>query len=275
MRILDLDTAPFHALDYRSAKRGGGSERAVCEMFAGVVDVLPDHVDALVITGDLQGVVGFGAATRLLGAELAIELASLSLDGALPPLERVGCIIAGDMYSAPAADERGASGDVRAVWSALGASLAFVAGVAGNHDSFGTRHERAVLAAMPGVHLLDGDVVELGGAQVGGVSGIVGDPKRVQRKELDTFLALTRAVLTAEADLLVLHEGPSGGDGQRGNATVRDAIIDAASAPVLVACGHVHWRAPLADISALVQVLNVDGRVVVLRGATPARAPSR
>lgn len=44
-------------------------------------------------------------------------------------------------------------------------------------------------------------------------------------------------------------------------------LIDAAGAAPLVLCGHCHWDAPLAALPGGSQVLNADGRVVVLRPA--------
>ena len=49
----------------------------------------------------------------------------------------IGVLLAGDLYTVPALDRRGGSGDVTAVWRAFGDEFSWVVGVAGNHDTFG------------------------------------------------------------------------------------------------------------------------------------------
>jgi hypothetical protein len=53
-------------------------------------------------------------------------------------------ILAGDLYSAPGGDVRGATGDLRSVWSAFADAFAWVVGVAGNHDLFGSERELVI-----------------------------------------------------------------------------------------------------------------------------------
>lgn len=76
-----------------------------------------------------------------------------------------------------------------------------------------------------------------------------------------TGFAKTLDRLTAVADVLVLHEGPPGGPGQRGNAPLR-ALLERRP-PALTVCGHVHWNDPVAALGTG-HVLNVDGRAVFL-----------
>lgn len=105
---------------------------------------------------------------------LADGLEVLSELGEVPPLDRVGVILAGDLFARPGLDRRGGSGDVRAVWLALARRCRWVAGVAGNHDLFGPKPsvpDFQVFCQSPGVHFLDGDVAELEGLRIGGLSG--------------------------------------------------------------------------------------------------------
>jgi hypothetical protein len=61
--------------------------------------------------------------------------------------------------------------------------------------------------------------------------------------------------------VLVVHEGPAGGAGQRGSPVV-GAALGGHDIP-LVVCGHVHWDRPVCPRRGG-HVLNVDDRVVVL-----------
>ncbi len=265
MRISSIDPAPFHSFPYRSAVSGGGTETRACAINRGVVDVLPRDIDALVVTADLQGVVGHGRANRLLGSELAMQLVALALDNAIPPVDRIGVVIAGDMYSAPAADQRGASGDVRDVWAALASQVQVVVGVAGNHDTFGTSAERiAFFAKHENAHLLDGTVVDVGGMKFGGVGGIIGDPKKPQRKSERDFLRMVQSLRDQSADVIITHQGADTLDGRRGAPAVRALLVDHPPHPTLAVCGHCWWPDPLAALHDDVQALNVDSRVIVL-----------
>lgn len=174
---------------------------------------------------------------------------------------RALALLAGDLYAAPQADQRGATGDVRPVWEAFSATFASVAGVNGNHDTFGEQ-SAADFAHHAGVQLLDGEVRTLLGLRVGGVGGIVGKPTKPNRKSEAHFQDLLARVLRGGADVVLLHQGPDG-PGERGSPTVRTAI-EAVEAPPLVAFGHCHWAVPFYEVGRR-QLLNVDGRVVVLR----------
>jgi Icc-related predicted phosphoesterase len=253
VRVESIDPEPFHAFPYLNAKSGGGTMTVSCPLFRAWVDRLPRDVDALVLTSDLQGVVG----DRLLGEGLVSELARLADKKTIPSLDRIGVVLAGDLYSAPEADRRGATGDVTSVWRAFSERFAFVVGVAGNHDLI----DGAVVARMRGAVLLDGDVVDLGGVRFGGVSGIVGKSKKNRRRSEHDFLAALDTVLERGADVVVVHEGPDGeGGALRGNPVVRTHLEERAK---LVVAGHAHWPVPLATLGRTGHVLNVDGRAIV------------
>lgn len=286
MRILSLEDEPIARLPYVNAASGGGRVSAVLPILAGTVDVLPAGISALLVASDLQGVVREADGTVLLGQALAEALPGLADAGHLPDPGEVGALLCGDLYAAPGGDVRGATGDVRAVWEAFAAGCRWVSGVAGNHDLFdgekvaaralsrpgaerwdrgAVRHGARRFAARPGMHLLDGQVVELDRLRIGGVSGIIGNTRKPNRREGSEFLALLAQVLEAAPQVLMLHQGPDGpGPGQRGEPEVRE-LIEAAGCAPLVLCGHCHWNEPLALLDGGVQVLNADARVVVLR----------
>ncbi|HSA52548.1 MAG TPA: metallophosphoesterase [Yinghuangia sp.] len=262
MRVLNGKVEPVTQVRYRRARRGGGTESALLTVESLRVDTLPDGVDAVVLTGDLQGIAPspYGGEDVLLGIALADHMAVWAASGLLPPLDRVGVVLAGDLYSAPRANRRGASGEVVDVWLAFAAAgTAWIVGVAGNHDLL-TPEDVAGLGGEAA--LLDGDTVEYGGVRFGGVSGVIGDPRRTDRRAEAEFLALLAAVARADPEVLVLHEGPAGARREQyGNPVIGARLIDGSAA--LTVCGHVHWDRPLARLGAG-HVVNVDGRVVVL-----------
>ena len=266
MRIVDIDAEPFHALEYLDAARGGGSQLRQLPLLRGRAECLPAELDALLVTSDLQGRARAGdGLLRLLGEALAVEYAALAELELVPPCAFTGVVLAGDLFAAPAADRLGATGDVREVWRAFAGGFRWVAGVAGNHDLFGKPQEQARFAREPGVHLLDGDMAVLDGLRVAGVGGICGNPDKPNRRAPESFVAAVRQRLAARPHLLVLHEGPDGGEAHlRGNPDLRAAL---GGQPTLVICGHVHWDRPLVALASGPQLLNVDARVVLLERA--------
>jgi hypothetical protein len=267
MQIVAIESSPFHTFEHRTAAGGGRTATYAVELYRGKVRGLPDALDALVVASDLQGIAPLaaeGGALRLVGEALAEQVAALADTGAVPALTKVGVVLAGDLYSAPAADQRGASGDVRTVWRAFAARCRWVVGVAGNHDTFGeTPQEEASFAAEPRIHLLDGVTVVLDGLHIGGVGRIIGDPNKPGRREEREFLRAMRRVLAEKPAMLVMHHGPDAQRGQlRGHPEIRRALDR--SGTVLVVCGHVYWPSPVSELRGGAQVLNADGRVVLL-----------
>lgn len=270
MRVLDIEQAPFHALEFIEAASGGTRRQRSLPFLRGRVDELPAALQAVILAADLQGraLPEPGApedvALPLLGEVVADELHTLAQLEQLPPPERVGVVLAGDLYAAPDARKRGATGDVRPVWQAFAhRGFRWVVGVAGNHDLLGSPAEHAALRRESGIHVLDGERVGLDGLDVAGVSGVMGKPGKLNRRAPAAFEAAVRTCLHARPHLLVLHEGPAGSvDTQRGNAALYELLRRQA---VLVVCGHVHWAQPLASLEGGGQVVNADGRVIVLQ----------
>ncbi len=265
LRILDIGPAPFHHIPFLSAARGGGTETRRLPLLRGRAAGIPADCAALLVTSDLQGVARSGydqGASALLGQIVVEHLEGLAADGAIPPTGSIGVVLAGDLYASPQADQRGASGEVSAVWRAFARGFRWVVGVAGNHDDFGTHRQRQRLMSEPGLHLLDGTVVAIDGLRVGGVGLVAGDPSRRGRRYPSAQLDLIGEVLARAPDLLVLHEGPGGGSHQPGRIQIRE-LLNAVATPPLTVCGHTHWDEPLAT-SGVAQVLNVDSRAVLL-----------
>ncbi|WP_255442801.1 metallophosphoesterase [Corallococcus sp. Z5C101001] len=269
MRILTVDEKPLHEWWYLNAAPRGGTRAERLPLLCGWVDSLPPDVDAVIALSDLQGMAPHAlrdGAAALLGEVLADELAMMGEAGDIPLASRTGILLAGDLFSSPGAEVRGASGDVRSVWSAFSASFRWVVGVAGNHDTFGRGQEQARFFHQPGRTLLDGEVVAPDGLSLGGVSYIIGRPDKLNRREQSAQLERIESVLLQEPEVLLLHEGPDvPGTNLRGNAVIREAVEPWSR--LLVICGHCHWDVPLATLAGGTQVLNVDARAVLLRRA--------
>jgi Icc-related predicted phosphoesterase len=114
------------------------------------------------------------------------------------------------------------------------------------------------------LHYLDADRVTIDDLAIAGIGGIIGNPDRTQRRSETDYLETLELVLCDETDVLVMHDGPDSGDGQRGSPRVREVVERLR--PKLVVRGHAHWAQPLAELTTGTQVLNVDARLVVLRG---------
>lgn len=267
MRI-EPSSAVLADLPYLSARSGGGSEVLRLELLSMAVDGLPPNLDALLVASDLQGVAPSMRAGEsvLLGVALAEQLPVWSERGILPALPGVGVLLAEDLYSAPQADRRGATGDVRAVWEEMDASgCAFVAGVAGNHDILG--HPGALARFSRRYGVLDGEVRDFCGLRIGGVGGVAGEKQKHGRRPRELMESLLRGVLAEQPDILVLHEGPAGPiHKQPGSTYISDLLIETGYRG-LVICGHSHWRDPVARLGEAT-VLNVDGRAVLLAPAS-------
>jgi 3',5'-cyclic-AMP phosphodiesterase len=263
MRILRLNEKPIHQWVYLNSVSGGGTRSERLPLLRGEVDRLPEDVEAVIALSDLQGRAlepKHGGASVLLGEMVAEALAKLGKAGGLPPADRTGILLAGDLYASPNADTRGATGDVRSVWSAFSRHFRWVVGVAGNHDTFEAPDQ---FFSEPGRTLLDGDVVAPDGLPVGGVSYIIGKAGKLNRREQSVQLGMIEGVLQQEPEVLLLHEGPDVPERKlRGNPLIRGAVE---SWDGLVVCGHRHWEAPLVTLDGGPQILNVDARAVILR----------
>ncbi len=268
MRITSINTEPITEVQFLNAgRRPGGYYVDRLPVHEAIVDRLPDGVSAIIATADLQGRERFGNSNmrppRLLGEVLPQMLTGEILPELRLPPGEIGVLLAGDFYTVPALDKRGGSGDVTSVWWAFEEQFDWTVGVAGNHDTFGPEGKTAPRFSAP-LHYLDGDRVNLHGLKIAGLGGIIGNPKRVQRRTEEGYLQTLEGLLEHRTDILITHDGPDApSTGCRGSSMVRQLIERLG--PSLVVRGHAHWKLPFAELAGGVQVLNVDARVVVMR----------
>lgn len=153
MEIISFASKDIERLRFRNAAKGGGVESAVLPIRLVKVAALPNDLQALLITSDLQGVLPLwqSASMQLLGEGLVAAYQELAAKAKVPSLAATGVILAGDFYAAPAGDKRGASGDVSRVWHAFADAFRWVVGVQGNHDTF---EDWQGLQARANLHIL-------------------------------------------------------------------------------------------------------------------------
>jgi len=268
MKITHLHPEPIASIPFLNAGTGSlpyFEDRLL--IHHATVDRLPDGLDAIFVTADLQARECVPGVPSLPARLIGEVLPQLLIEEVLPLLDledpsRVATFLAGDFYTLPGLGKRGGTGDVSIVRQAFCERFAWVAGVAGNHDLFGPKQETRP-QPHDSMHYLDGDVVELAGLRIGGIGGIIGKPSKPQRREeMDYFQTLER-ILSQNIHVLITHEGPCGTEAvQQGDFRIRDLLEQ--YAPLLVVRGHKHWPYPLAQFPSGLQILNVDKQVVIL-----------
>lgn len=241
----------IHEIDYRSS--GTSNPRDLTVQISKVLYEPQVHSSpTFLATADLQGRETTDA-NRLLGERVADEVLILQELGDLPALDL--CLLCGDFYDYPDLRKLGGTGDVTPAFNALSKTAKETFAVLGNHD------EVTIDELLPSIRLLDGDTVKTDWLTVSGVSGIVGDPKRNNRKTEAEFLAAIDHCSTARTDLLLLHQGPQGnGPGARGLDVVNQRLRRRSN--LLVLFGHCHWNEPF-HVEGRNVFCNVDARVLV------------
>ena len=231
----------------------------------GFCDRLPDDLDAILVTADLQGREQSPQhptePLRLLGECLPEMVLPYCSQLGIKSLANVGAILAGDFYTYPNLHGRGGTGDVSQVWQTFADHFRWVVGVGGNHDTFETGCPPNKMGDE--VHLLDGERVNVNGIQFAGLSGVIGNPRKPFRRTHDDFLESLKLVLSEPTDILVMHDGPGIQEpGYRGIPEASEIIKR--HHPSLVVRGHRHWPTPLVQLDEQTQILNVEATVVIL-----------
>ena len=269
-RILHLEPAPLEFYPYLNVPVGGErdergnrrTEQSRLEIYRGIISGLPPQIDALIVTSDLQGKVIEEEQEFLLGERLP-EFLSLLIELECPQLkkERIGVLLCGDLYAT--LQKRGGMGDVKEVWRKFRQQFRWVAGVAGNHDDFGLAAEFAAFQREAGIYFLEHEVKKMDNLLIGGLSGVIGRTGKPWRIEERDYLDKLKKLLRKQPDVILLHQSPDYPASLfQGNKQIRYLLET--SPPNLVCCGHSHWPVPLVELTNRTQVLNADGRVVIL-----------
>jgi Icc protein len=268
MRILAIEPKPFHSIRYAFGA-GIRCQSASLPFHRALVDELPDSLQAIVVTGDLQGVVeapSTGEIIDMLSNALCRELRHLRSQGRLPAREATAALLAGDLHA------YAGEADVTGVWHDLAEVCRWIAGVAGNHDLPPIRsgRENGPASDRGAMHFLHQTSVKLDGLLIGGVSGVIGE-RGLQSHSEREFVASVVAIAQQHPDVMVMHDGPNvAGTDVPGWPSIRRALE--AAPPTLVIRGHDHWPTPLATLANETQVLNVEGRVIVIQRGSGRRA---
>lgn len=273
MQILGTADVPAFAVVYRSATHGRGAVDVTLPVERWFVAGLPEGLEGLLVTSDLQGWATTDDGQVLLGVALAEALGVFLAQRGLAR-EQVGVLLAGDLFAIDDVTQRGGVGDVRPVWRAFGAHAGFVAGVAGNHDAFGRdAGDLRAFALETGLTLLDVGTpglptsIECRGLRIAGVSGIVGNPTRPWRKEPHDYIEAVATAISTSPDVLLLHQNPAL-PGVRRDEQTRLTQLLAAAGSGLVVFGHAFSPQPRIKLGRC-ELLATEGRAFWLE-----RSPS-
>lgn len=246
----------------RDADGNRSIKQVALEIWKGSFSFRNTDLEAIIFTSDLQGVAIENGEHFLLGERLPSFL-KLLIEVDFPHInsQKIGVCLCGDLYAN--LEKRGGLGDVRMVWQAFKKEFNWVAGVAGNHDAFGTNKDLDIFKRQPNLHFLQHEVQKVGNLEIGGISGIIGNNTKPHRLLESDFLKYLKHILLKQPDIVLLHQGPDYPTEQlEGEANIRTLIQN--SPTNLIVCGHCHWDKPLISFDNGSQILNVDGRAVIL-----------
>ena len=195
MRIVSVDKEPFWSFYTTQVVSGGKSRGQMLPIHNAIADALPAGVEGIICASDLQGhtPAPSEASPILMGTRLPSLLEELAENDLLPSLDRMGAILAGDLFAYE--DRRGGYGNSRPVWEEWSKHFRWVVGVVGNHDLFGEGDPRIPdfkRAGFSNIHVLDMDCVKIDDMSFGGICGSIGSSRRPYRYPEDEFVERVR-----------------------------------------------------------------------------------
>ncbi|BFT31155.1 metallophosphoesterase [Alteromonas sp. D210916BOD_24] len=257
MKLLSIEKEPFYQIPYLTSGKGGKPDKALFPIYKAYVEKLPEGGKPFVVVSDLQGRED-AKSNRLIGELVADELSLLRELEEIPNVQLVA--LCGDLYDYPDFRKRGGTGDVTSVWNAFAKEFEQVIGVHGNHDQV----QEDMLSEN--ITILDGDEVTTNGIRFSGVSGIIGERERNQRKTEKTFLKLLKKSCDSASEIILLHQGPNDlVNDQFGNEAI-NALLSK-NGESLIVFGHCHWTTPFVELGDN-QLLNADGRAFIIQELT-------
>ena len=256
MKILNIQDKPFHELPYRSSGKGQPRFCSLPFYFA-FVDKLPENVNSIIATSDLQGRDIDVNNNQLLGISVSEELITLRDLELIPEFEYI--ISVGDLFDKPELNKYGASGEVTNVLNAFSSISKEVICVHGNHDMVN------ISLLNPNITILDSNSTKLSNINISGVSGIIGREGRNQRKSQENYFKCLNNISKKKPHITLLHETPKGNKSKQiGNKDIQEYFVKKGAG--LIISGHCHWENHLAELGDN-QVLNTDSKVFIIREA--------
>ncbi|HOY30376.1 MAG TPA: hypothetical protein PKW80_00715 [Bacteroidales bacterium] len=270
MQIISIDTIPFNTFSYKcvGSRRDSNYDgsRIIKDVYLpihqGFFNWKSQDIDALIIASDLQGNLENNGESKLLGEQIAEYLRNLFEKEFNISPNRVGVILAGDLYAT--LHKRGGYGDVRQVYINFRNNFKWVVGVNGNHDKIGiTKLDETRFKQQENIFILHKTTKLIDGLQISGISGIIGNILKPNRVDECDYLSSLKKMLADKPDIMILHETPDYEfDNFKGNIEITKTIEN--SPPNLIISGHKFWNEPLREYKNGSQVLNVNARVVIL-----------
>lgn len=254
MKLVKIENEPFYQIPYLTSGKGSKPDKALFPIYNAYVDKLPEGSKPFIVVSDLQGRED-AESNRLIGELVAEELSLLRELNEIPDIQLIA--LCGDLYDYPDFRKRGGTGDVTSVWNTFAKEFEHVVGVHGNHDQV----QESLLAEN--TTILDGDEATINDIRFSGVSGIIGERERNQRKTEKNFLKLLKKSCDSAPEIILLHQGPNDlVNDQFGNEAINKLLSK--NGESLVVFGHCHWTTPFVELGDN-QLLNTDGRVFIMQ----------
>ena len=276
---LEINTSPVKKYPFLVPVKDSRLSLEAIDIFSGYIEFSkPVSIEAIVLAADLQGIVLIEKPSGDLitevfpsiQAEEVVEMEKADLIDVIPvgvvlpdflqPVlkemgispERVLVLLGGDLYGTY---KRGGSGDVFDVWQAFEKGFGRVIGVLGNHD---------FLPPSSSFSVLDGNVVSYGGITIGGVSGVIGNPKKPNRKAEEDYHSFLTGVMKKGVDILIIHESPEIAKFSLPGRSEIALWLKESSTETLVCSGHIPWETVVCDLPPH-RVINAEQRVIILQ----------